>query len=334
MSVFRFIAITLPMTLLAACGGGGGGTTAMTEMPMTMTPGTGYPIMPPISSNPQTLPSYLITNLPNARANANGEDISLTREQIVQNIRTRASTANLLDVGTVYLEGSDGFQSSGQNTPNCSGTSCSVTLSDIGSIVFSLDEIYGPALINDAGLEGYNVEVQAVMTDNGATVIQGRGAARGDGGTPFTFQTYGGWLGNGGFGMEQIEVTAATTATHLTAYSFGGASGTNPTGTSSAVWSGIAVAWNRSGFLRHGEATIDIDDFQNPSVDASFSLVDIADSGLATSTASWSDMPLIEGTFTDANGQIRGTFYGDNHEGVGGTFSDTNFVGAFGATRQ
>lgn len=333
------IAIALPMTLLLACGGGGGGgaTTATrtpTTMPDPMTGDEGMsPIIPPSIGSAQTLPSYEITDLPTLRTHAGGMEIDLTREQIVLALRMRADGADTLEFGTFYTSGAAGFIPSGEHMHTCSGTSCSVTLPDIGDIRFSLNEIYGPALIDDAGLEGYNVGVEPVMTDNGVTLVQGRGAARGDGGTPFTFQTYAGWLDDSAFGVELIEITAASTTEIFAGYSFGNSSGSNPDGTGMATWSGIVVLRERGGsMLQHGDVTIDIDDLANPDVDISFTHGRL--NGLSSTSGGYDNMTLNLGTFESNDGYIKGSFYGDDHGEVGGIFDGTNFVGAFGAKRQ
>ena len=56
----------------------------------------------------------------------------------------------------------------------------------------------------------------------------------------------------------------------------------------------------------------------------------------------WDNLDLVEGKF-DTHAEIKGSFYGGNHEEVGGVFHTGNsegatnpdgITGAFGATRQ
>ena len=210
-------------------------------------------------------------------------------------------------------------------------TSCTANIPDIGETTFSLAEIYDPSIINDESLEGYDAQVQAVMVDEGVTLVQGRSAARGDGGTPFTFQTYAGWIDGSVFGIGLLSVTEGSNTTNrLTSYSFGDASGSNPTAIgseTSAMWTGAVVLYRRNeSEIVEGSITVDIDDLSSPDVDATINL------GFISSR--YDNMPLMNGTFEEENGQIRGSFYGDNHEEVGGVISTTNDYGAFGATRQ
>ena len=333
------------MTILIACGGGGGGgSTSMTGTPMTMPPGTVDPVMPPpvttptitlpTVSNPQSLPPYLIMDLAAARTAAGGSlPANMDYSDIINEFRTRATNADTLRFADVQMSGNLGSLE-GMISPNCMETSCTVNIPDIGETTFSLAEIYDPSIINDESLEGYDAEVQAVMVDEGVTLVQGRSAARGDGGTPFTFQTYAGWIDGSVFGIGLLSVTEGSNTTNrLTSYSFGDASGSNPTAIgseTSAMWTGAVVAYERSDSeIVEGSITVDIDDFSSPSVDAAINL--------GSRRWQYDDVTLTNGIFEQSNSAgnyIRGSFYGDNHEEVGGLISTTNNYGAFGATRQ
>ena len=334
MSIFRLIAIALPMTVLVACGGGGGGgSIAMTGTPTTMMPPpvTAPTITPPASSNPQTLPPYLITDLVAARTAAGGSPpANMSYSDIINEFRTRATNADTLRFADVQISGALGSRQ-GMISPSCMGTSCTVSIPDIGDTTFSLAEIYDPSIINDESLEGYDAQVQAVMVDEGVTLVQGRSAARGDGGTPFTFQTYAGWIDGSVFGFGLLSVTeGSNTTSRLTSYSFGDASDSNPIAIgseTSAMWTGAVVLYRRNeSEIVEGSVTVDIDDLSSPDVDVAIDL------GFISSR--YDNMPLMRGTFVEENGQVRGSFYGDNHEEVGGLISTTNDYGAFGATRQ
>ena len=62
-------------------------------------------------------------------------------------------------------------------------------------------------------------------------------------------------------------------------------------------------------------------------------VVDI-DARARLSSFGWTDLPIqVDGTF--GNGRtVLGSFYGPNHEEVGGIFTTSALIGAFGATRQ
>ena len=335
MSIFRLIAVTLPMVVLVACGGGGGGSTAVTGMPTTTTP---PPTTPP-PANLETLPNFPVASELAAQTRFNGTaPARMTEAQIVTEIQTRATAADLLLFTGVRPTGLSGLRAT-VATPTCSNNSCSLDLPDVGALTFSLTDIADLALVDDTNLDGYNSATAAVMVDEGVTMIQSRTAARQDDGTRLTFQTYGGWLDNTVFGSEKIVITEGATSTaRITSFNFGHASGTNPTGTERAVWEGVFVGHNiERDTPIQGVAEIDIDNFTSPNVDVVVSgVVDInsQSSTIASEVIRWPDMTLVRGSFSSGDGTIRGTFYGTGHTEVGGVVDNRSWVGAFGATRQ
>ena len=118
------------------------------------------------------------------------------------------------------------------------------------------------------------------------------------------------------------------------AYVAGTAAGTNPTGTGSATWSGIAEAATTGDFQRHrGIATVTIADLSQPRVG-----VDIDISGQDIGSPGWADIPLTDGRF--ASGSVgtsdflEGNFHGPDHGETYGVFDTGTYVGAFGAKRD
>lgn len=263
----------------------------------------------------------------------------MTYSDIIGTFRDMATDADTLHLSDITLRGRPGIGN--EIDSSCSGESCTATIANIGTLTFSLDEIYDPSLIGDSGFEGYNVGSQALMVDGDATLVQGRGAARQNDGTTLEFQSFAGWIDGSVFGINAIEVTeSASSTTYFTGYSFGNASGTNPSGTGRSVWNGVFIGINRAssshaGAPVHGDVTIDIDDLANPDVDFTISSVGrINDMATSRVSYNYNDMPLRNGIFEEENGQVKGSFYGDNHEEVGGFLQDINHFGAFGATRQ
>lgn len=117
-------------------------------------------------------------------------------------------------------------------------------------------------------------------------------------------------------------------ASRAAAYVLGDASGTNPTGTGSATWSGIAEAGSTRTFQRRqGTATVTIADLSRPSVDVA---------GFPIGSSAWSDMPLVSGGFATGRvgtDRIQGNLHGPGHGETYGTFDTGAYVGAFGSTR-
>ena len=116
------------------------------------------------------------------------------------------------------------------------------------------------------------------------------------------------------------------------AYAIGASPETNPGGTGSATWRGIAEAASTHNFeRRQGTSTITIPDLSQPSVNVGIDL-----SGVDISLSSWINMPLSHGHFTSStsNSYIAGDFYGPNHEETYGVFESRSYVGVFGAKQE
>lgn len=116
------------------------------------------------------------------------------------------------------------------------------------------------------------------------------------------------------------------------AFAVGDATGTNPAGTGSATWTGIAEAAATGTLTRlQGTATVTIADLSQPRVG-----VDIDVPGHSIGAPGWADMPLVNGRFasgTAGSDHLSGNFHGPAHEEAWGVFDTTGYIGAFGAKR-
>lgn len=116
------------------------------------------------------------------------------------------------------------------------------------------------------------------------------------------------------------------------AYVAGDATGTNPAGTGSATWTGIAEASPTGTFERlMGTATVTIADLAQPRVGVA---IDVP--GHDIGAPGWADMPLVDGGFTAGiagTDYLRGNFHGPAHEEAWGVFDTTGYLGVFGAKR-
>ena len=335
-NTIRMIAIALPVMLLMACGGGGGGTVAAptTPMPMMRTPITA-PAAPPIGANPQMLPAYLITNLDTARTtHAGTAPDSMTYQDIILTLRTIAADADTLQM----TKASENGFSLNEVGANCSGKSCTIDIPNLDMLTFSIDtnSIYDTSLIsNDAldDIEGWNIELEAVMVDNGITILHGRGAAQQSDGTTFEFQSLTGWTDEIAFGVDKIDVTENSNARGwIVPFIFGDESGRNPTGTGMATYNGVIVG--HSIFLPYrfeGDATITVD-FSAMNVDVSFTNILTPDNQNSVSDVDIEDLTMTNGVFSGSG--VDGRFYGSDSSAVGGIFESDDIFGAFGATRQ
>lgn len=118
------------------------------------------------------------------------------------------------------------------------------------------------------------------------------------------------------------------------AWAGGEASGTNPTGTGSATWRGIAEAARAADFARlPGTAELRIADLSRPRIEADIDL----DDGAAGIELRWTGMELANGGFSKGaagRDRIDGRFHGPGHEEAWGVFDTGDYVGAFGARRR
>lgn len=317
MNALRLATVVIPMSFLLACGGGGSGGGAAVS-----------PTTPP----PEPLPSFLATqDLDTLRTRFSGTAPAITSgTQIVSELETVAAAADTVTMNNIVIPGLSGVTGT-QIVPDCSaGTFCRASIPNIGRVRFSLAD--------DTDIAGFNTETRAIMDVDEVRVIENRFAGRLSGGRRLAFQNYAGWLDGSVFGTRRIEITEGSDTTiYYSSHSFGKASGSNPTGTGMATWSGVVTGINRidsSHFPFQGTVTVDIDDLANPNVDVSISTRELP-GGSATSLA-WDDISLTNGIFEDTDGHqyIKGVFYGDGHEEVGGVFRDSNLYGAFGATKQ
>ena len=116
------------------------------------------------------------------------------------------------------------------------------------------------------------------------------------------------------------------------AYALGAATGTDPSGTGGATWTGIAEASPKGTYARlRGTSTVRIADLSRPRVD-----VEIDVPGHEIGAPGWADMPIENGGFsngTQGEDHIRGMFHGPAHQEAWGVFDTTGHLGAFGAKR-
>lgn len=113
----------------------------------------------------------------------------------------------------------------------------------------------------------------------------------------------------------------------------------NPTGSGTAGWTGKVRAYETRPHVTFGtpvegdaEVTMDLDHYLDE-VDVTFTNFDRGHPNM-----SWTGVSVRGGRFSNAgglsSGNLEGSFYGDNHEGVAGTFDHRKLKGIFGAVRE
>ena len=128
-------------------------------------------------------------------------------------------------------------------------------------------------------------------------------------------------------------------------------SGTTPTGTGSATWTGVMVGMEDLAptALRRarpdvllGDATITIDDLADPNVDVFFTNIHNVTEATRQRDMRWEDLPLKNGLFgkssPESDGEhydyLVGMFTGPGQQEVGGKFRRDSITGGFGARRR
>lgn len=326
MALLRPMAAILPMALLVACGGGGR---------TVLTPETG------------TLPAPLIESEDQAIALVGGNDPpDLNSEQIQERLTSIARAGDTLLL-SAFADANGMIEIT--TTVNCmpGSRSCTGTINQGTSsfqVQYFLDDIVESPSINGVGLAMHDNEHSVVMTDRGVTLAQVSATGQyGDTNAHYKYKGYGGWLEHSAFTVQFHKsentgdaeiISSDSELSLLIAHSFGKAGARNPT--ASATWNGVMVGATKSdGHVVHGDATIEfVVDFPN-ALDVTFDNIKNfnTNADAATTTMTWSSVRLEDGVFADANNSIRGNFYGDNLEEVGGIFDRDNIIGAFGAAQ-
>ena len=226
----------------------------------------------------------------------------------------------------------------------CDGDECA---GDNGS-TYTIEGLTGPSSVFRASVpddqqaqfdQNSGLATFTFMLDTDLSILFGSGAALTE--NPSLY-SYGVWgesgsvflqVINGSIAGELDEVPLTGNLSQATAFIMGQATRTNPQGTGSATWEGIAEAVSISTFARgQGSVSLTIADLSQPSVS-----VDIDVPGFAIDDSSWTEIPLTDGRFmtgTVGTDYIDGDFHGENHSEAYGVFDTGDYLGGFGATRQ
>ncbi len=179
-------------------------------------------------------------------------------------------------------------------------------------------------------------DVRQIQTVHGTPTGRIQGTETGAG-VSADYTVYGGWLTDNVFGYSFTTYRAPATVDGLQslyAFSFGTASGSNPM-TGAATWTGAMVGSHQArptqAIQGRAEAVYQFAD----------QMLDVSMTELTRGYADmrWQNIDVQGGRFQTFAGMGSGTdylwgsFYGANHEEVGGTFERAGIVGAFGAKR-
>ena len=298
----RILAAAAVALFLTACGGGGGGGSS----------GGGGPVS---SSNINQWP----VDAADARAVTNGlappEISSSEIAARLSTIRDQADTLLFTDLHNPE------FAVVGNISTNCRAGTCITS--------------EGQLTLDDLTVE--DTEFQAVMTRNGITLLQYRTETKNADGITAREIGYGAWLDHNAFSTSLATyyrgaISDGYYAAVVAGFSVGNDSSSRPVG-GSATWTGVMTGADLE-FQNavQGDAAVTVDFARN---NAGVAFTNIKDLGTRSGLPSmeWSGLAIgTDGRFGASD--IKATFYGPNHEEVGGVFERNNIVGAFGAKRQ
>ena len=322
MKVIHYSFLVVAFVYLVACGGGGGTTT---------TDAGGNPIR---STN---YPNWVVSNPSRAQTIAQGEVLNRTAAEIRSLISSRRSSATRFISSNVLASSINSGFSRLETT--CPGSrTCTVS---------------GQQLSFDTVLPSLNLaEIQPLFTRNGIDIGQVRLQFEN---VPSIGQNrnvlaIGGILDHSffGIGISGIYQIGQVSSARGNSFSFGSSPGTSPSSTiSSATWTGVMLGVDYSQVSQvstsldrlqplHGDARIVVEGLDTtPTVDVTFSNVRNLNTGTPNTLDGWVDIPLSNGFFRTGSGtnKIEGTFYGSEHQEVGGHFEKGRIIGAFGGKR-
>lgn len=350
MNVSRLTAIAFSLILLSACGGGGGGGgSGGAGAGIGGGAGGGGGVQPEPTED---LPAPLVSNATSARNLVSGQaPEERTSDDIENELESRASGAEPLFNDIVNLSTS----TERSHEVKCDDTGICMANITSGAnpaiIRFPLGDFSNVPQFRDLSLTRYRQEYRPVMTHMGVELVQAQAAGLSSGGsTPFRFQSYGGWLKNSVFAVQTLTLGhTGNESVLLTSYSFGDTSGRNPAGAGELQWNGVVVGRDKgTDDVIHGVVEV-VYNLNTPNLLDSVVFRDVKnltnqdDNGSNVTfgnnnktNLSFPMIPLTNGSFesTDStDGDIKGAFYGENHEEVGGIFDGHNIIGAFGATK-
>ena len=346
---FMFACVFLIPMLVACGGGGGGGSVGISGNPSS--PGTPDMPHPADMSGSQGTPgpsgtsslshiAWLVDPSTARRAVNGAVTLSLTSDQGLKEINAIAAKSNEIDASRLWYK--EQGKSAVHSAYDCEGGSCH-GLRENGAPDFGLHDKNGLNLYETA------IELQPVMSHHGVSIGQVRATTRSS-----EVQLYGGWMENSAFFVRWISYPDFNAAfphafgyTHYLRDNIGNPYRDNPQDLSSSglggTWTGAVVGIRYGGAsvegnMVHGNSEVSITDFTNATMDVSLTGLYDLDAGTGLADMTWTGLTVTEGAFsagaTNSDNQIRGRFYGSNHEEVSGTFDRNSIIGAFGAIRD
>ena len=245
-----------------------------------------------------------------------------------QSVHGRADTLLLTDFHWVGTGGPPPVGGFGTIHASCRGATCT------GAMPSQLPDV--PVYLSDLSAAD---EYEIFGTLNGVTLTRGTGEEKLETGS-LSERDFGGWLDHNAFGVSHgyfYDATGAYVGALIGAYSIGDASGSRPV-QGSATWRGAMLGAEQSRLdTVQGDARVTVD-FATAEASVAFTNILNLVRGTSLPSMRWDSLAIDSGgRFSARSGRtasLVGTFYGPNHEEVGGVFERNDIAGAFGARRQ
>ena len=245
--------------------------------------------------------------------------------QAREDIADIALAADTLHVTDLFIPASSRLLAGSRAQTTCRGAVCSASLSGATATVSAAEfgDLTGARITVEAEVHGIR---------NGSVV--GRTTAAG---ITADYTVYGGWLDESFFGYAREDYSGSSGGQSLNgvraiyAFSLGSTSGSNPM-TGSATWTGLMVGAHRDRPTQTIQGRTEaVYSFADQTID-----IDMTQLTRGYADMSWEILGVRQGRFeagADGN-SISGSFYGDDHAELGGSFERHGIMGAFGAARQ
>ena len=319
MKSLHLTAVILPMAILAACGGGNGRTVTALET--------------------EPLPAFPIANTEQAIALVGGQSLRPANRDEVEStliqIATEADTLLFSDIASPIVNPRDSETVDCTRNGFCTGTFGEG--SNAHRVRYKAERTpIQPAKINGIDLVEYAERYATVMTRSGVHLMQASGLGN-IAHVNLVHRSYGGWLEHSAFTIRLEGFKHAASGLndlYYVSHSFGKSSARNP-GTS-ATWEGVMVGTTKDySHIVQGDATIEYAMDTPNAVSITFDNIKNfnTNTDAATTRIDWPSVPLENGVFRAVDESVRGHFYGNNHEEVGGVFDKNRIVGSFGSLR-
>ncbi len=295
---------------LAACTGGGDGGPSATNAP-----------------NPVDDPESARALVGGSPLNVSGSEIETLNDRELQQADTLLADRHNLDL---FL---------GIMRSNCRGTVCNTSNGQF-SISNMLEEV---TEIGGARVE-WDGETSSVMTYRGIPISQERFEALFPSmpNASYVQIGMGGLLDHSAFGVgagaffDEPGNREKRLLSDIVQVSYGGSPGSRPalTASGTATWEGAMVAADTEfGHTIIAASTVRVD-LDRMNADVQMSNVVDTDARARLPSFGWTDLSIqTNGTFGDGR-TLSASFYGPDHEEVGGIFTTEELIGAFGAARQ